>query len=67
MQITIELIRTSERLPTQADGDAQGTVLTLHEYNGFDVEHYSNVDKYGRHIPAWAKLPDVKEVLGCLR
>lgn len=67
MQITIELIRTAERLPTREDGDAQGCVLTLHDHNGFDVEHYSNVERYGRHVLAWAKLPDVGEVKRCLR
>jgi hypothetical protein len=67
MQITMELVIKSERLPAREDGDAQGDVLVLHEYNGFDVMHYSNVQKYGGHLLAWAKLPDVKEVLRCLR
>ena len=53
----IDLIDKAERLPTKADGDAQGNVLVLHKMQGFFTTHYSNVERYGGYITHCGKLP----------
>lgn len=61
MEIRIELIEKAKRMPTQKDADPQGCVVTLHEMDGLRIEHYSYVQRFGKYITHWGKIPELRK------
>ena len=56
----IEWIKTSERMPTQADADVYNCVLAWHEYGGVMVMGWHRVAE-NRFVVAWAPTPQGPE------